>query len=450
MIKAVSDSLSLTTYGQLPSTLRQICGAYFQQERAPKQPRWCDEGMRSRVGAMWRSYRLSKGHVIAPTHPVSTSLQQLFNIGLLRKIFHRWHHRSKFSKAQLATRKHGRDLKKQRMLDLLEEARSAIINHNQHGLFRVVRSIAPKQRKPPLQIFGKNGEIVSKTKELEILKAHFEKVWRSPEDWKSPTLATSPQTTSSNVFYPPDETEITHAVETMRAHKAVPHTFPPSAIWKKHSSVIGSATHRITRDFWQDGGQLFPPSWRDTHIILLQKPNKPPGVPPSMRPIGLQDPLAKAYAMLLAKKLTPFALEYLRDVPQFAYVAGRDILGSLERAVRRCKGVRRRTKAGSYNIWSRKREQKRQEFTIGLQASLDLSQAFDTAPWQLIEAALVRAAVPSCLREAIMQWVTSAKYLIEFRSTNHSRGGAWSQTRMLSIPLTMVLVYGAGVQRILP
>ena len=152
---------------------------------------------------MWRSYRLSKGHVTASTQPVSSSQQQLFNTGLLRKIFHRWHHRSEFSKAQLATRKHGRDLKKQRLLDLLEEARSAIISHNQHGLFRVFRSLAPKQRKPQLQIFGKNGEIVSKTKELEILKAHFETVWRSPADWKPPTLATSPQTASSNVFYPP-------------------------------------------------------------------------------------------------------------------------------------------------------------------------------------------------------------------------------------------------------
>ena len=95
---------------------------------------------------------------------------------------------------------------------------------------------------------------------------------------------------------------------------------------------------------------MFPPSWHETHIVLLQKPNKPPGIPSSMRPIAFQDPLAKAYTALLAKKLTPFALEYLRGVPQFAYVAGRDILGSLERAVRHCKEVRRRTKAGSYNI----------------------------------------------------------------------------------------------------
>ena len=70
-------------------------------------------------------------------------------------------------------------------------------------------------------------------------------------------------------------------------------------------------------------------------------------------------------------------------------------LGSLERAVRHCKQVQTRMKAGSYNIWNRRYGHVRQEFTVGLQASLDLSQAFDTVPWCLLEAALVRAEVPT-------------------------------------------------------
>ena len=72
-------------------------------------------------------------------------------------------------------------------------------------------------------------------------------------------------------------------------------------------------------------------------------------------------------------------------------------------------------KAGSYNLWSRRFGQASKDFTVGLQVFLDLSQAFDTVPWCLLDEALIRAGVPNNLREAVMTWVSSTKYLIEHR-----------------------------------
>ena len=316
------------------------------------------------VSSMWYAYRCSKGLNITMTRQQGAQSSAPIS-DLVRQIFHRWSSRCSFLRSQKETRKYGRNLKQQRFLGILEEAKSAIQNKNQHGLFRVVRSLAPKQRHSTMQVYGPGGELVSKNKEIDILRTHFSAVWRNQLDWKPPKLHTELEDHGGLIFTPPSVAEVCRAVETIRAHKAVPNKLPPAAIWKQHGATIGRAAHRITHTFWTEGGQLYPDSWHDTYLVLLQKPNKPQGVPSSLRPVGLQDPLAKAYTSLLTKKLTPYALSYLRNVPQFAYISGRDILGSLERAVRHCKQVRNRMKAGSYNLWSRRSGQARQDFTVG-------------------------------------------------------------------------------------
>ena len=384
---------------------------------------------------------MARQHGVQSSAPISD---------LVSQIFHRWSSRCSFLRSQKETRKYGRNLKQQRFLGILEEAKSAIQNKNQHGLFRVVRSLAPKQRHSAMQVYGPSGELVSKNKEIDILKRHFSEVWKSPLNWKPPKLHTEMEDHGGLTFTPPSAAEVCRAVETIRPHKAVPNKLPPAAIWKQHGATIGRAAHRITNTFWTEGGELYPDSWHDTYLVLLQKPNKPQGVPSSLRPVGLQDPLAKAYTSLLTKKLTPYALSYLRNVPQFAYISGRDILGSLERAVRHCKQVRTRMKAGSYNLWSRRSGQARQDFTVGLQVSLDLSQAFDTVPWCLLEEALIRAGVPNNLREAVMDRGVVHEILDRAQTTDYSdscRKG--SEARMRSISIVMVHVLGAGLQRIL-
>ena len=413
-VQEAVDHMSMQTYSALPVVLRQICDQNFSLRTDKPKPRWCDEGMKNRVSFMWHSYRCSKG-LDATTIRSQEALSSLPASGLIGHIFRRWADRCSFLRLHKETRRFGRYLKQQRFLGILTEAQTAIQHKNQHGLFRVVRSLAPKQRPSNMQIYGPGGELVSKNKEVEILERHFSGVWKQPPHWQPPVLRTAIEDHDGLTFTPPSVSEVCRAIATIRAHKAVPNQLPPAAIWKQHGAIIGRAAHRLTNPFWTEGGALYPDSWHDTYLVLLQKPNKPQGVPSSLRPVGLQDPLAKSYTSLLTKKLTPYALSYLSNVPQFAYISGRDILGSLERAVRHCKQVRSRMKAGSYNLWSRRFGHARKDFTVGLQVSLDLSQAFDTVPWCLLDEALIRAGVPNNLRDAVMAWVSSTKYLIEHR-----------------------------------
>ena len=71
--------------------------------------------------------------------------------------------------------------------------------------------------------------------------------------------------------------------------------------------------------------------WCSPELIWLTKPNKAPDVPEHLRPIGLLSPTAKAAAASVREMLMPGIQELLNAVPQFAYLAHRDIYDALAR-----------------------------------------------------------------------------------------------------------------------
>ena len=216
-VSEIADSISLQTYSRLPAALRDICDQKFGMRREKQQPRWCDEGVKNKVGSMWYSYRCSKGleHTTAWSSGHTRSASEVPD--LIGQIFFRWRSRCSFLQAQKVTRKHGRELKKQRFLDILQEAKTAIQNNNQHGLFRVVRSLAPKQKHSAMQVYGPREERVSRQQEIDILKQHVSGVWKSPPDWYPPMLHTKPESHGEQCFRAPSVQEVCHAVETIRA-----------------------------------------------------------------------------------------------------------------------------------------------------------------------------------------------------------------------------------------
>ena len=131
-----------------------------------------------------------------------------------------------------------------------------------------------------------------------------------------------------------------------------------------------------------------------------------------MRPIALQDPLGKAFVSLLALHFRQHALQFLRDVHQYAYVPHRDVLGCLVRAMDHCRLARRLLRAQTYNLHSLRQGGPKRPHVAALQVSIDLSQAFDRAPWDLLREALRRTSAPLNLQEYIMSWVQQTQYNI--------------------------------------
>ena len=192
---------------------------------------------------------------------------------------------------------------------------------------------------------------------------------------------------------------------------------PPAIAWKMVSQAVQewicqnflpsyNSIKRVDRS-------IFPSSWYNTYVILLPKPGKAAGTMKSLRPIGLQDPVAKATISVIAKAFRPYAHEYLRDVPQYAYLPTRDTGAAIARVIGHCRAARSLLRSQTPSIHQARAGIKPSKFTGALQVSIDLAQAFDRAPWSLLQEAVDRTASPQKLRDTIMQWIRGTMYHIQ-------------------------------------
>ncbi|OLQ08498.1 LINE-1 retrotransposable element ORF2 protein [Symbiodinium microadriaticum] len=401
-LRHAATDITINTYHLLPGIVGRLAQNAFPRQGEPRLAKWQEKSMTKLVDKMWWYYRCSKGR---------DSLDGV----TLPTIFQRWHAHARFMHLRALAKAHGRTLQKQRFEEVLSQAEQAMRSGDQQALHQHVRALAPKTRRVVPQLMDEEGRLLDVKAEMTVLQSHFGQVWKQPACWKHPVLQTTPVMPDETELEPSSQ-EVIHAVQSIKGQKAVPSTLPPAIVWKQCAITLGALVHSITSPFWVDGSSLYPRSWHATYIILIPKAKKPIGKASSLRPIGLQDPLAKAYVAVLARHFKPHALEYLACVPQYAYLPGRDSHAAIGRAIEYCSRARDMLRAGTYNIHSRRSGlQHSSDFVAALQVSLDLSQAFDTAPWSLLEAALARTRAPRKLREAIMAWITSTRYIVCYR-----------------------------------
>ena len=96
-------------------------------------------------------------------------------------------------------------------------------------------------------------------------------------------------------------------------------------------------------------------------------------------------------------------MKYLRCIPQHAYLAFRSTYSAIVQVTDHCRRGRSLLSSYTHNLHSRRQGQvKPGDFCACLQISVDLSQAFDTAPWDLLELALDRTGAPLELKARVM------------------------------------------------
>ena len=205
----------------------------------------------------------------------------------------------------------------------------------------------------------------------------------------------------SNRFTSPRKRYNLHC-DNLAARKVLPPGYAPAVLWRtaweELSPIIALEINHIIK-----GGKiLIPESWCKSHLILLPKPGKPLKSPADLRPISLLPPCSELLAFILPQRIQANVVEYLRSIPQFAYVPERGIYQALDRVMSHCAEVRQRMASQGLNIHAKHAGIQKKEITGGIQISMDINKAYDHLPRQHLEAALLEAKVDCNIIQAIM------------------------------------------------
>jgi len=194
------------------------------------------------------------------------------------------------------------------------------------------------------------------------------------------------------------EEELAGVVKRMRGKNTAPGPNGiPGKVWALAMKYANGATRHLFNRCLKEG--CFPPVWRRAKLVLLRKENKPADVPSGYRPICLLDEEAKLLERVIAGRLVRHLEEVGPDLhgQQFGFRRARStvdailcVRGLVETAVR--------------------------EGGVAVGVSLDISNAFNTLPWDRIGRALRHHGVPPYLRRVLRAYLSDQ--WLEYRDSN--------------------------------
>ncbi|CAE7361477.1 unnamed protein product [Symbiodinium sp. CCMP2592] len=365
-----------------------------------------------------------------------------------RNVFALWRAYSAFRRAHKQFRQRTREAKRAWFHDQILGMERASAAGDVRALFRLAGALLPKQPRRKLQLRGPNGELWSSTQQVDCLKTFFQDLY-APED--EPALPPLPPLQAPTI----SSSEAHHRLAKLPVHKATPaHQAPTAAVVACADLLAPWLSDKV--------GSLssFPAVWSDCWLALMPKVSHPV-LPRQLRPIGLTESTSRVLAGHLQDALKPYLQAFVGPWPQLAYMAGRSTGEALHRVFSHCHEVSAANLKPAYNI-HRAREKlaqagkpsspssasKRQR-TGGVQASLDLSQAFDRLSWSLIHEALLEAQVPIELRVQLLEFYRGLGYHLTFGSeqaTVHALRGVKQGCKVA--PLLWSLATGLLMRRL--
>ena len=207
------------------------------------------------------------------------------------------------------------------------------------------------------------------------------------------------------------DADICRELSRLGIGKAVPKHVAPASAWRACADILSPVMGNCLRHHFKKGtpGSLAA-DWRDTHVVWLDKPNKPPTSVSNMRPIGLQCPTSKLLAGLLRAPICKVLFPLLQHLPQYAFTKARGTADALLRAHSHFAEVDGLLQQARVNRFQLQAGKVTRPCTGGLCISLDLSRAFDGANRPCIFNSLRTHGVPEPVIHIIQRLHYEAKY----------------------------------------
>ena len=369
-----------------------VCSLFPKQTASTALRAWQMDAVKISVADMWRARR---------------KLKQGPRLSGFKACFRAWVRHRDFQQAYKELRRQGRQARKAVLERYLQQAQEAVSKGDTGLLHRVIRAMAPKTQYSPVRIQGINGQLLTYAQEHQEIVKHFQQLFQSHRPGGCSASLTNEAT------YHVSPTDFRDALRSLKIGKAVPSGCAPTSAIRACADLIAEVASPIATDCLR--GHDTPALWADCTLALIPKPHKVSKRPENLRPLGLQDSGAKAYAKLLKTFLLQEVGGTLQSLPLFAYLPGRSTESAIARVIQHCSEVRDLHSGQVATVHTRRAHKRTSNICGGIQLAIDLSTAFDLVPREQLRNALVWAGASGSLTATILNLHDVCRYSIQHR-----------------------------------
>ena len=239
---------------------------------------------------------------------------------------------------------------------------------------------------------------------VELYRKHIEQVWHGPDRIHFP-FQDSPG-------IPFSQAELADEISKIPAVKSVARPYIPGIFWKHHAEPTAALIYEQLREWWGKPNFHIPLQWKQAWLTFINKPDKSPDRLQNLRPLALQEPIGKCVLALLNRKLMIELAPILAPWPQFAFCGHRSTGDAIRRVVEHCKMTRQLIHIHHRDVRLRALDQKRFQVCGGLQAFVDVHQAFDSIPRQKLFDFLATQNLSPAILALLAEWHSMTSYII--------------------------------------
>ena len=216
----------------LDETLARVGAAHYSKHRQPRTSHWQDEVQVFRAQTMWGLFRKMRAQS-----------------GTLRGLFVAWRCWGRFQQMHKQYAVHSMNLRKEKRLQTLSDARQAADKHDTWGLYKIVRSIAPKCPARKFQV-RKDGHLLSPSEEVQVVVEHYNNLYKDGDMRRSSRCLPAPVSITVD--------EVWHALMHIPLRKAVSSKSAAGALYRSCADVLAPKVCQWLVHLWQSGTLSVP------------------------------------------------------------------------------------------------------------------------------------------------------------------------------------------------
>ena len=318
-------------------------------------------------------------------------------------LFRAWRLINQLSRQRRHHRAARRQRRRNQLLSFVSESAAAAARGDQRALHKLIRQLAPKQKRHRMQIRGRHGYVLSEADEIAEVQQHMYSLY---VDAEAPPLVVP---LCSRL--PFQEVDILQAIKNLPTHKATPSNCAKSAFVKHTANILAPELHKRMSESWVDKTPVIPTSWKSSWLCWLPKPHKDLTKMTGWRGISLQNAVGKAVLKAIERQVRADCDEPLKQAPQFAYSSGRGTGEALFRALTHQSRVLYLSSLCNITPHDRAAGKRIPLLAGGFQVCLDVDKAFDRVSRTQLMSAVQSHKVSADAGSLVISWHDGTPYV---------------------------------------